>query len=89
MSDSQLLTKAKPYCNPDTGEVVKRIPEPLMQQLRKAKLARGIRGRKSEETQTHATWFVFLTEEIRDARLSEWREANRRKRQTGRTSNKV
>ena len=86
MSDSELLSQARKYCNPATGEVVERIPETLMRQLRDANLARGIPGRRSEGTQSHATWFVFLTDEIREQKLNEWRAINkqRKRRRLGR-----
>ncbi len=81
MSDEELLTAAREYCDPETGEVIKRIPEALMRKLRDANLARGIRGKRSTKTDTSATWFVFLDAAIRDARLLEWRESNKRRKQ--------
>ena len=81
MSDQELLAAAREYCDPETGEVVRRIPEPLMRKLRDAKLARGIRGKRSSKTDTNATWFVFLNAAIRDTRLQEWRKENKRRKQ--------
>ncbi|MBP90195.1 MAG: hypothetical protein CMJ64_26380 [Planctomycetaceae bacterium] len=46
-----------------------------MKKLRAVKLARGIPGKPSRRTESHATWFVFLNNEIRDRVLIEWREA--------------
>ena len=40
--DEQLLDEARVFCDPSTGEVLKRIPEELMQKLRMAQLARGV-----------------------------------------------
>ncbi len=71
-----LLNQARPFCNPSTGEVVQRLPDELMQQLRAAKLTRGIPGCRSQHTQTYATWFVFFSDQIRDRVLLEFREAN-------------
>ncbi|MFV2069126.1 MAG: hypothetical protein ACC645_19335, partial [Pirellulales bacterium] len=80
----QLLDTARQFCDPATGEVVERIPEDLMRKLRAAKLARGIPGTPSQRTESHATWFVFLNDEIRERVLSEWRKANAaRKRNRG------
>jgi hypothetical protein len=77
MSEHQeLLEDARPFCDPETGEVLRRIPEELMKKLREAKLARGIPGKPSRRTESYATWFVFLTSEIRDRVLAEWRRAN-------------
>jgi len=77
MSEHQeLLDEARRFCDPTTGEVVQRIPGKLMKTLREAKLARGISGRPSQRTESHATWFVFLNGEIRDRVLAEWRKAN-------------
>ncbi len=70
----QLLNEARPFCDPATGEVVKRIPEELMQRLRAAKLARGIRNKPGRRTNSQATWFVFLSEEIRDRVLGKRRK---------------
>jgi len=72
----ELLDEARRFCDPTTGEVVRRIPEELMKTLREAKLARGIPGKPSQRTESHATWFVFLNSEIRDRILAEWRKAN-------------
>ena len=77
----QLLDKARDYCDPTTGEVLQRVPVDLMHKLRAAKLARGVPGRRSDHTETHATWFVFLSDDIRDQILAEWREANRHRKQ--------
>ena len=80
----QLLDEARQFCDPKTGEVVQRIPDELMQKLREAQLARGIPGRRSSRTDSHATWFVFLTDDIRDQFLDEWRAVKRtRKRSRG------
>ena len=51
-----------------------------MKKLRAAQLARGIPGRRNERTETYATWFVFLTDDIREQVLVKWREANRQRR---------
>jgi hypothetical protein len=80
-SHQELLNQARPFCDPSTGEVVQRIPDELMQQLRAAKLAKGIPGGNNHNTQTHATWFVFLTDQIRDRALLGFREANRMQKQ--------
>ena len=77
----QLLDEARDFCEPKTGEVLQRIPKDLMDKLRAAKLARGVPGRRSDRTETHATWFVFLSDDIRVQILAEWREANRHRRQ--------
>lgn len=82
MSDSKLLSQARSYCDPETGEVVKRIPDRLMRQLRDANLARGVPGRHSEATKSHATWFVFLNDNVRDLRLKEWRAANKQRKRS-------
>ena len=68
-----LLEAAREYCDPKTGEVLERIPDELMKQLRAAMLARGIPGRPSKRTGSSATWFVFLNSEIRDRVLAMWR----------------
>jgi hypothetical protein len=84
MTEEELLDEARAFCDPETGEVIKRIPEELMQKLRAARLARGIPGRPSERTKSYATWFVFLNDEIRDRVLAEWRKvstARKRRRQ--------
>jgi hypothetical protein len=84
MSEHQsLLDEARKYCDPNTGEVIKLIPKELMTQLRSAKLAVGIWGRQCR-TATSAKWFVFFNDEIRDQALSEWREANRKRRRVRR-----
>ena len=71
MTEQQpLLEAAQEYCNPKTGEVLERIPDELMTQLRAAMLARGIRGKPSQRTGTSATWFVFLNSEIKDRVLA-------------------
>ena len=75
--DQQLLDEARHFCDATTGEVIERIPDVLMKKLRAAKLARGIPAKPSRRTESHATWFVFLTGEIRDRVLVEWRTANR------------
>ena len=80
MSESQLLSQARRYCDPATGEVIERIPEALMRQLREANLARGIPGRRNEATKSYATWFVFLTDDIREQRLNEWRTINKQRK---------
>jgi hypothetical protein len=72
----QLLDEARRFCDPTTGEVIERMPEELMRELRAAKLARGIPGKPSQRTESYATWFVFLNSEIRDRVLAEWRAAN-------------
>ena len=72
----ELLDEARKFCDPTTGEVVQHIPEELMKTLREAKLARGIPGKPSQRTESHATWFVFLNSEIGDRVLAEWRKAN-------------
>ena len=82
----QLLDEARAFCEPTTGEVIKRIPEELMKKLRAAKLARGIPGKGSRHTDTYATWFVFLRSEIRDRVMAEWRQANAARRQKLSTS---
>ena len=76
----ELLDEARRFCDPATGEVVERIPEELMKELRTAMLARGIPGRPSQRTGSSATWFVFLDEEIRERVLAEWRKANEAQR---------
>ena len=75
----RLLDEARRFCDPATGEVVELIPEELMRQLRAAKLAVGIWGKECQ-TATNAKWFVFLTDDIRDQALTEWRRANRKRR---------
>ena len=80
----QLLDEARQFCDPTTGEVMERIPEDLMKQLRTAKLARGIPGTPSQRTESYATWFVLVNDEIRERVLAEWRKANAaRKRSRG------
>ncbi len=74
-----LLDEARRFCDPATGEVVELIPEELMRQLRAAKLGVGIWGKECQ-TATNAKWFVFLTDDIRDQALTEWRRANRKRR---------
>ncbi len=82
--DEQLLDEARPFCDSASGEVIERMPEELMKKLRAGKLARGIRGKPSRRTESHATWFVFLNSEIQDRVLLEWRKANAtRKRSRG------
>ena len=76
----QLLDEARAFCEPTTGEVIKRMPEELMKKLRAARLARGVPGKRSQRTETFATWFVFLTSEIRDRVTAEWRKANTARR---------
>ena len=74
MTEQQLLIEAaREYCDPKTGEVLERIPDDLMKQLRAAMLARGIPGKPSKRTGSSATWFVFLNSEIRDRVLALWR----------------
>ena len=74
MTEQQdLLEAAREYCDPKTGEVLERIPDELMEQLRAAMLARGIPGKPSKRTGTSATWFVFLNSEIKDRVLALWR----------------
>ena len=68
-----LLEAAREYCDPKTGEVLERIPDELMKQLRAAMLARGIPGKPSQRTGSSATWFVFLNGEIKDRVLAMWR----------------
>jgi hypothetical protein len=72
----RLLNEARKFCDPVSGEVVERIPDDLMQRLRAARLAVGIRG---EETliATSAKWFVFLNDDIRDHVSPRWREERR------------
>ncbi len=71
MTEKQdLLEAAQEYCDPKTGEVLQRIPDELMKQLRVAMLARGIPGKPSQRTGSSATWFVFLNGEIRDRVLA-------------------
>lgn len=82
MSDQELLDEARRFCDPTTGEVVERIPEELMKRLREAKLARGIPGKPSHRTETHATWFVFLRSDIQDRVLAEWRKARAARKRT-------
>ena len=77
----ELLREARNFCDPTTGEVLQRIPGELMNKLRAAKLARGVPGRRSERTETCATWFVFLSDDIRAQVLVKWRESNRQRRQ--------
>ena len=75
----ELLNEARAFCDPTSGEVVERIPETLMEKLRAAQLARGIPGKRSEQTQSYATWFVFLNSEIRERVLgSHEQKASRR-----------
>lgn len=82
--DQKLLDEARRFCDPTTGEVLRRIPEELMNKLREAKLARGIPGKRSRRTETYATWFVFLNSEIGNRVLAEWRKAKAaRKRARG------
>lgn len=76
----QLLEEAGAFCHPTTGEVLQRIPEELMNRLRAAKLARGVPGRRSDRTDTHATWFVFLSDDIGEQVLAKWRDANRQRK---------
>ena len=73
----QLLEQAWRFCDPNTGEVLARLPDELMSKLRAAGLARGVPGKRNEQTETYATWFVFLSDGIRDRVMAEWREANR------------
>ena len=73
----RLLEAAREYCDPETGEVLERIPDELMAQLRAAMLARGIRGKPSQRTGSSATWFVFLNSEIKDRVLAMWRRPKR------------
>jgi len=77
MSEEELLAEARAFCDPETGEVIERIPGELMEKLRATKLARGIPGRPSDRTQSYATWFVFLNDEIRDRVLAEWRKVSK------------
>ena len=80
----QLLDEARQFCDPTTGEVAERIPEDLMGKLRAAKLARGIPGTRGQRTESYATWFVFLNDEIRERVLAEWRKvSSARKRRRG------
>ena len=81
-SNEELLEQARPFCDFETGEVLKRLPEDLMQKLRAAKLARGIPGKSSDKTETFATWYVFFTTEIQDKILLEWRSANRMRKKS-------
>jgi len=83
MDDHQhLLEEVREFCDPATGEVIKRIPDELMRRLRDANLARGVHGVPSKHTVAGATWFVFFNAEIRDRVLSERRvqAASRKKR---------
>ena len=78
MTEQQrLLEAAREYCDPETGEVLERIPDELMAQLRAAMLARGIPGKPSQRTGSSATWFVFLNSEIKDRVLAMWRRPKR------------
>ena len=90
MSDNaQLLEQAQKFCDAETGEVIERIPEELMKELRQAKLARGVPGNRSKKTDSFATWYVFFTDEIRDRVMKEWRDANRsRKGKSGKPADK-
>ena len=84
--DDQLLDEARGFCDASTGEVLQRIPEELMQKLRKAQLARGVPGKANKQTDSYATWFVFFNSDIRDHVMSEWRmnaQAKKRKRRRG------
>ena len=85
----QLLDEARNFCNQTTGEVLERIPEEMMNRLRAAKLARGVPGRRNERTETYATWFVYLSDDIRDQVLGKWREANRLRRQRNAAATKA
>ena len=76
----QLLDEARTFCDETTGEVLQRRPEELMSKLRAAQLAKGVPCRRNERTETYATWFVFLSEDIREQVLAKWREANRERR---------
>lgn len=78
-SHHDLLNQARPHCDASTGEVVQRLPDELMQQLRAAKLTRGVPGPRNNRTQTAATWFVFFTDQIRNRVLLELRDANRKR----------
>ena len=75
--NQSLLEQAEPYCDAATGEVLKRMPAELMQQLREAKLAVGVGSRPSERTETSATWFVFFSDEIRQTALAASRKRRR------------
>ena len=85
----QLLDEARNFCNQTTGEVLQRISEEMMNRLRAAKLARGVPGRRNERTETYATWFVFLSDDIRDQVLAKWREAHRLRRQRNAAATKA
>ncbi|MGE0760432.1 MAG: hypothetical protein AB7F89_12050 [Pirellulaceae bacterium] len=74
-----LLGEVREFCNPTTGEVLQRIPDDTMQRLRAAKLARGVPRCKSDNTHTNATWYVFLTDDIRQRVLAEIRAANHKR----------
>ena len=84
--DDELLDEARQYCDANTGEVLRRIPEELMQKLRKAKLARGIPGKASKHTDSYATWYVFLNSDIRADVMNAWRVACAAKKQKGRAA---
>jgi hypothetical protein len=78
--NQDLLGEAIPYCDATTGEVRERIPEELMQRLRRAKLAVGVGGRRAERCGTSATWFVFFNEAIRAQALERYRAHRRRRK---------
>jgi hypothetical protein len=81
MPDHQdLLDEARPYCDASTGEVLERIPDDLMRRLRAARLARGVPRLKNQNTQTQATWYVFLTDQIREQITVACRDANSQRR---------
>ena len=85
-ADQDLLDEARPFCDVSTGEVVERIPEDLMQRLRAAKLAVGVGGKRSERTETTATWFVLLDDTIRKQVLTACRMARRKRRRGPRSA---
>jgi hypothetical protein len=79
-ANEDLLAEARPYCDAETGEVLERIPDELMTRLRAAKLARGVPGLKNQKLQTHAGWYVFFSDQIRERVTVACREANHKRR---------
>ena len=62
---STLIEKVRPYCDVNTGRVIKPVPKELMDELRRLHLAIGIMmGRPCPYTEASAWWFVFLTPDI-------------------------
>ena len=79
-----LLVKALPFCDRSNGLVTSRIPSELMTQLREAKLALGIGGKRRDQTETTATWFVFFDETIREEVMKMVRDNRKRRRRAKR-----